>query len=283
MMVFGNFRLAARPCSAPLPATTAARALDKRIIHPYVLIERLIQALAWTGRPVNVEAQRRVAPEAAAGRKTHDSQATRAALLRAATRLFAEVGFDGTTVEQIAAAAGVNKAMINYHFGGKDGLYTAILRESFTRLASEVARLRVAPGSAEQALRALIASVGGMLAAEPSLPAMMLREILAGGQRLDDALVAQMLSVFGATRDIVERGVRSRRFRRVDPVLTHLGLIGSLLFYFASASFRDRKVAEGHLPEALATPPSPERFIAHVQELTARGLAAEPAARRARR
>lgn len=216
-------------------------------------------------------------------RRTHDPEATREALLRAATRLFAEVGFDGTTVEQIAAASGVNKAMINYHFGGKDGLYTSILRESFTRLASEVALLREEPGSADRALRELIATLGRRMAEAPSLPAMMLREILAGGRRLDDALVEQMLSVFAATREIVERGVRTRRFRRVDPVLTHLGLIGSLLFYFATAPFRDRKVAEGRMPAALATPPTPERFIGHLQDLTARGLAAEPAARRAGR
>jgi AcrR family transcriptional regulator len=235
------------------------------------------------GRVAEATKPRQDVGEPAPVRRMHDPEATREALVRAATRLFAAVGFDGTTVEQIAAASGVNKAMINYHFGGKDGLYTSILRESFTRLASEVARLRARPGSADQALRELIATLGRMMTETPSLPAMMLREILAGGGRLDDGLVAQMLSVFGATREIVERGVRTRRFRRVDPVLTHLGLIGSLLFYFATAPFRDRKVAAGRLPEALATPPTPERFIAHLQDLTARGLAAEPAARRAGR
>lgn len=226
--------------------------------------------------------QRRQRP-ATATRRAHDADATREALVRAATRLFAEVGFDGTTVEQIAAAAGVNKAMINYHFGGKAGLHAAILRESFARLAAEVTRLRDQRTAADEALRELIATLGRMMSEAPSLPAMMLREILAGGGRLDDALVAQMLSVFGTTREIVERGVRTRRFRRVDPVLTHLGLIGSLLFYFATTPFRERKIAEGRMPAALASPPTPERFIAHLQDLTTRGLAAEPAPPRAGR
>lgn len=227
-----------------------------------------------------MDAGRQHAQSGAAQRRMHDPRATRDALLRAATRLFAEAGFDGATVEQIARAADVNKSMINYHFGGKDGLYAFILRDAFTRLEAQVARLRAEHTAADRALRELIASLAGMMAEFPGLPAMMLREILGGGGRLDDALVGQMLSVFAATREIVERGVRTRRFRRVDPALTHLTLIGSLLFYFASAPFRGRKVAEGRAPEALASPPTPERFIAHLQDLIARGLAAERAAPR---
>ena len=52
---------------------------------------------------------------------------TQELLRAAASRLFAERGFDGATADDIAAAAGVNKAMINYHFGGKEGLYRAVL------------------------------------------------------------------------------------------------------------------------------------------------------------
>ncbi|MCP4657706.1 MAG: helix-turn-helix transcriptional regulator, partial [bacterium] len=51
----------------------------------------------------------------------YDAAATREALLEAATELFAERGFDGAKVEAIARRAGVNKAMISYHFGGKQG------------------------------------------------------------------------------------------------------------------------------------------------------------------
>jgi AcrR family transcriptional regulator len=54
--------------------------------------------------------------------------------MRAAERLFAESGYDGTSVRAIVAKAKVNQAAINYHFDGKDGLYREVLRVAFHAL-----------------------------------------------------------------------------------------------------------------------------------------------------
>ncbi len=50
---------------------------------------------------------------------------TRAALLAAAREVFTEQGYNGATVRAIATRAGVDPAMVNHWFGGKDGLFTA--------------------------------------------------------------------------------------------------------------------------------------------------------------
>ena len=55
-------------------------------------------------------------------------QETRARLLNAAARLFAERGFAKVTVRDICKKARANVAAVNYHFGGKDGLYRAVMR-----------------------------------------------------------------------------------------------------------------------------------------------------------
>ena len=57
--------------------------------------------------------------------------------MQAGTELFAARVSTASTVEAIAERAGVNKAMINYHFGGKRGLYKAILRETFEELGAD--------------------------------------------------------------------------------------------------------------------------------------------------
>jgi AcrR family transcriptional regulator len=54
--------------------------------------------------------------------------------MKAAERLFAESGYDGTSVRAIVAKAKVNQAAINYHFDGKDGLYREVLRGAFRGL-----------------------------------------------------------------------------------------------------------------------------------------------------
>lgn len=56
---------------------------------------------------------------------------TRAALLEAARAVFAEQGYQGATVRGIAARAGVDAAMVNHWFGGKQGLFAAIVELPF--------------------------------------------------------------------------------------------------------------------------------------------------------
>src|ERR1700722_17580007 len=55
------------------------------------------------------------------------SESARESLRSAAKKLFSERGFDGVRVKEVAAAAGYNPALINYHFGGKEGLYRECL------------------------------------------------------------------------------------------------------------------------------------------------------------
>ena len=65
---------------------------------------------------------------------TRPSEVTRERIVKAAERLFAESGYDGTSIRAIVAKAKVNQAAINYHFEGKEGLYRAVLRAAFRGL-----------------------------------------------------------------------------------------------------------------------------------------------------
>jgi AcrR family transcriptional regulator len=65
---------------------------------------------------------------------TRPSEITRERILSAAERLFAERGYEATSIRAIVGKARVNQAAINYHFAGKDGLYREILRTAFRAL-----------------------------------------------------------------------------------------------------------------------------------------------------
>src|SRR5256886_14608176 len=124
--------------------------------------------------------------------RRRDAAATRDALLAAGTELFAERGYDGVPVWAVAQKAGVNKAMINYHFGGKRKLYRAIVSATFGEMVASVERLAEAPRPAPEGLRELIAGVGGIATRRhPHLCSMMLREGGAGGPHPGPALVDQ--------------------------------------------------------------------------------------------
>ncbi len=89
---------------------------------------------------------------------TRPSEVTRERIMKAAERLFAERGYDGTSVRAIVARARVNQAAINYHFEGKDGLYREVLRAAFQGLTEhQLAHAAEARAmSREEALAAFI-------------------------------------------------------------------------------------------------------------------------------
>jgi TetR/AcrR family transcriptional regulator len=205
-------------------------------------------------------------------RRRRDPEATRAALLTAGTRLFAERGYDGVPVSSIAAQAGVNKAMVSYHFGGKRKLYAAIVTATFSDIVARAEKLSGADRPAPELLRELVALVAETATGRnPHFPAMMLREVLAGGRHLGTETLAYPLRVAAVVRRIVERGVRDGTLRPVDPLLTHLTFVGSLLFFFATTRLRERLFTDGRLRGA---PPDVARYVAHMQDLLVDGLVA---------
>ncbi len=197
---------------------------------------------------------------------------TREALARAGAQLFARYGFGGTTVEQIARRARANKAMINYYFGGKEGLYEQILLATLSRVSDTLRELHRESLAADVLLGRFIERFSVIAAENPFFPAMMLREVLSGGRHLSGRVLPEFTGLFAEVRSLFERGVREGTFRRCDPLLTHLTLIGSLAFFFATEPFRARLIAEGRLPVTRA--PTPHEFAANLHGLMLRGLAA---------
>jgi len=92
------------------------------------------------------------------GPMTRPSEITRERILKAAERLFAERGYEATSIRTIVAKARVNQAAINYHFAGKDGLYREVLRAAFRALTEhQLAHAQEAQAmSREEALRAFV-------------------------------------------------------------------------------------------------------------------------------
>ena len=68
---------------------------------------------------------------------TRPAEYTRQSIMKAAVKLFAEKGYQGASVRDIVAKAGVNQAAINYHFKGKDVLYLELLETAFEKLTEQ--------------------------------------------------------------------------------------------------------------------------------------------------
>jgi len=91
-------------------------------------------------------------------------QATRAALVEAGERLFGEVGFNASSVEELAAAAGVTTGALYHHFPTKKALFETVFEELHLRLLSAAAAAGVgATNAVEQLTRGLEASLDALL------------------------------------------------------------------------------------------------------------------------
>ncbi len=71
---------------------------------------------------------------AAPGPRTRDAERTRADILAVATREFADQGYAGARINEIAAKTSTTKRMIYYYFGGKEQLYIAVLEAAYNRI-----------------------------------------------------------------------------------------------------------------------------------------------------
>lgn len=194
---------------------------------------------------------------------------TRESLLAAGTELFAELGFDGATVEEIARRAGVNKALINYHFRGKEGLYHAILLDHFEGTNRQVLAIEAEPGSAAERLRRILRLMRERVERRPTLPSVLLRETISGGNHLDDSVLRFMGGMADTVQRIIADGVRSGEFRRIDPHRVYLSLFGGLFFFFGTRGFRERLHESGHFA---TPPPTPEEFMDHTLDFMLRAL-----------
>jgi len=170
-------------------------------------------------------------------RRSHTS---RQRILDAASNVFADKGFSGARVDEIAVRAGVNKALLYYHVGNKRTIYSAVLMRNFDRVEEALADAMACGESARDRLSAVIAAVTEMMQTHPDHPRIVLREFASAGSNLKPEILERMMRVLGAVGGILADGVRTGEFRGTDPVMTHLTLIGASLVLNAIAPLRDR-------------------------------------------
>jgi TetR/AcrR family transcriptional regulator len=195
-------------------------------------------------------------------------------ILEAACDVFAEHGFDGARVDAIARRAGVNKAMLYYHVGDKAALYHAVLRDHVTRMRATVESAVSTVDAPADRLRAIIRSFFTVFAGSPRFPQIMLRELATGGANLPNEVLAIMSGVLRATREVIEDGTRRGDFRPVNPLVTHLLVVGASFVVMNAERLRGRLSELG--VEVSEVPTYPDGVVQAIGDLLLTGVAARP-------
>ena len=167
-----------------------------------------------------------------AGEKT--VQDAKEKLLAAATRLFAEKGFAGVSIRQLAEAAGVNSAMISYYYGGKEGLYEAVLTTQYERLLTKFEAIAALEAPVKEKIRQYAEVIRLNHTAEQPLMARLIQGELTSPTACMEKVVRNYTSrIARIVSGIVQQGVEAGEFRQdIPPIFATLALAGMLNFYF---------------------------------------------------
>jgi TetR/AcrR family transcriptional regulator len=185
-------------------------------------------------------------------------------IIAAAIPLFAAKGLNGVSVRELASVAGVNLSMISYYFGGKEGLYAAVLTEQFAVLGrlEEIEQLEI---DTLQKFERYVRATVSRYRKSPYLLRFYTSELTNPTACFETIVKPAIKKVVQMLLDTFTDGLSHEKFRNgLDPADTVLALAGMINFYFilepATAELVD------HAPER------DEKLIRHIMDIFTRGV-----------
>jgi len=159
-------------------------------------------------------------------------------ILEAAQRLFAEKGFWGTSVQDITDAAKVNKAMLFYYFKSKENLYRSLVQEILGDILNALSEKAHAHKDPMEKFHAMM-DVYNELCFQPKnfmIFKIMFQDVIGPGERVKECIRGNMQDVLSLIESVINEGISQGIFRKVDPHLTALSIIG-ICYIFARHRF----------------------------------------------
>lgn len=167
---------------------------------------------------------------------SRDAEVSQQAILLAATAEFSQHGLKGARVDQIAAAAGINKQLLYRYFGNKDDLYLRVLEDVYYRFREDEMALALETLSPVKAIRMFIASMVERVHSQPHFARLVIDENFHEGRHLKHSdrvreLHAEMLA---RIEKLLKRGVRDGEFRKGVNAVQLFASIASLSTFYVT-------------------------------------------------
>ncbi|MDX8053068.1 TetR/AcrR family transcriptional regulator [Lentzea sp. BCCO 10_0798] len=177
------------------------------------------------------------APSSSDAERQRDKDRTRADILEVATREFADKGYTGARVDEIAERTSTTKRMIYYYFGGKEQLYIAVLERAYLAIRALEAEVDVEHLEPEEGIRRLAELTFDHHEAHPDFIRLVSIENIHRAEHIARSEVLAGLAnpaLDGLTK-LLERGRAAGRFRAdADPLDVHMVISSFCVFRLAN-------------------------------------------------
>jgi len=159
-------------------------------------------------------------------------------ILNCATRLFAQHGYDGTIMDDLAEQCGVNKASIYYHHKDKATLYENVLVALFTPIADAVVTAVASQQTPVKRLESHICMFARASADNPYFAAILMRELASGGRNMPVSARKQMERILTLLGETLQLGESQNIFKPAETLIIHFMIVGTINLFVASIPFR---------------------------------------------
>ncbi len=186
------------------------------------------------------------------GRQARSAE-TRGTILAGAARIFAEQGLAGARTDAIAAAAGVNKALLYYYFRSKERLYEAVLEDHFEEFNRKALAVLAGEGSARSVLLEYVGMHFDFISSRHRYASLYQQLMMTGGKPLEKLVRKYFAPRSEALGRLLERGMKRGEFRRADVQHTAISIVAPVVFYFSACKVLQLLGAtDGYDPSSLA-------------------------------
>lgn len=162
---------------------------------------------------------------------------TRDLIIDEAIACFAERGYDGTSLNDIAAGVGIRRPSLLHHFPSKEALYGSVFEQILSDWLERVGQAVAMDGTGWEKVELVLRAGFALFEDNPDYVRMMRREALDGGVRLGIDLASVLKPLFAAAAGYLDKMMDEGVLRRHDSRHLLITGYGAILTYFSDAPF----------------------------------------------
>ena len=159
-------------------------------------------------------------------KKTANSPDYRASIRAAGQALFAERGFAGATIREIAKQAGANSGLLYHYYSNKETLYLSLLETAVSEIVVQVENIAASPGTPEEKIRQIVQAFLAHYQAHPQSFHLIQRAVNEHSPAAQALAQNWFSRCFSALNAITTEGVQQGLFRPLPPLLLSFAIEG---------------------------------------------------------